>query len=408
MASSKDLDQPDSASRLRAGGLSLFNRSMINRSASQDLQLGGDPAYDTEEGSPNSYFDDGSSRGSDTLLHLKDSQAPSKLKDNASDSRDGVSYQFKMFAFIGQVALTCSVALITQASKNGTAHYEYNTLTVPFYSEVLKFAMSGVMALQEERTELTSKGGAQAFTFQWPVFLAASVPALLYLITNNFNFIIIHEIGALSFQILNNFKIVASAIIFQIVMKRQLTPIQWRGVLLLTMGSLISQLKDCGDGGLSLTGTTKGYILKTVNCTLTSFAGVYCEKFLKTTTYSIHWQNLQLYFWGALFATISMAIHSFQSGAGIEELWRGHNLLSITLIFNYASVGLATAFVLKYLDNIAKNFAAVTAMFVAAFAAFMLFDEPLSLHLLIGLILASMAADLYVKHNVLSGNRSVQ
>mmetsp|Transcript_19329 Transcript_19329/g.53882 ORF Transcript_19329/g.53882 Transcript_19329/m.53882 type:complete len:398 (-) Transcript_19329:120-1313(-) len=393
-----DLEGPDSASRpLRSASASLFNRSIARIT---------DPgeAYDAEEGSPTGHYEDGSSRLSEPLVHLKDIQAPSKLKEGLSDSKDGVSYQFKMFAFIGQVALTCSVALITQASKHGAAHYHYNTLTVPFYSEVLKMGMSAVMAFREELTE--PKGGPHGFTFQWPVFLAASVPALLYLITNNFNFIIIHEIGALSFQILNNFKIVSSAIIFQIVMKRQLSAIQWRGVLLLTLGSLISQLKDCGDGGLSLTGTTKGYILKTVNCTLTSFAGVYCEKFLKHTNYSIHWQNLQLYFWGALFATISMFVHSFQSGAGIEELWRGHNLLSITLIFNYASVGLATAFVLKYLDNIAKNFAAVTAMFVAALAAYMVFGEPLSLHLLIGLVLATMAAELYVKHNTMYSRSS--
>uniref|UniRef100_A0A061SCW7 Cmp-sialic acid transporter 1-like n=1 Tax=Tetraselmis sp. GSL018 TaxID=582737 RepID=A0A061SCW7_9CHLO len=311
--------------------------------------------------------------------------------------KEGAGTMVKSVAFAGQVLLTCSVALITQASKRGGASYTYNTLTVPFFSEVLKLLLSVALLTRE-----CLSSSSPPFRFSVRNLLAASVPALLYLITNNFNFIIIHEIGALSFQILNNFKIVTAAILFQIIMRRQLTPLQWRGILLLTVGSLLSQLKDCSTGGFAMTGTAKGYLLKTVNCTLTSFAGVYCEKFLKHTSDSIHYQNLQLYFWGTLFASTSLVVSGSSSGGGLQELWRGQNLYSVSLIFNYAFVGLATAFVLKYLDNIAKNFAAVTAMFVAALAANVLFQEPLTIHLAIGLAVAGMAADLYVRHNRLA------
>eukprot|EP00951_Prasinocladus_malaysianus_P006995 scaffold49976_cov36-Prasinocladus_malaysianus.AAC.1 len=307
-----------------------------------------------------------------------------------------------MWAFAGQVALTCSVALITQGSKHGGAHYSYNTLTVPFYSELLKMLMSAGMLLYGN----SKRPRTPQFKFKWKNFFAASVPALLYLITNNFNFVIIDEIGVMSFQILNNFKIVAAAIIFQIVMKRQLTAMQWRGVWLLTIGSVISQLKDCSDGGFSMTGTTKGYVLKSINCTLTSFAGVFCEKFLKHTTDSIHYQNLQMYFWGTVLAAISLVASAVQHRHGLSELWSGHNVLSVTLIFNYAFVGLATAFVLKYLDNIAKNFAAVSAMFAAAIAGYIMFEEPLTVHMLGGLAIAAMAADIYVQHNHLSNGSS--
>jgi UDP-galactose transporter len=310
-----------------------------------------------------------------------------------------ISFGFKMSAFAGQVLLTCSVALITQASKHGGASYGYNTLTIPFWSEVLKLGLSAAFLLRE------NVGSERpTFTFRGSNFAAASVPALLYLVTNNFNFIIIHEIGALSFQILNNFKIVTAAIMFQIIMKQQLSSLQWRGVMLLMVGSMLSQLKDCTvEGGFAVTGTTLGYVLKAVNCFLTSLAGVYCEKFLKHSNDSIHYQNLQLYFWGSLFASGSLLVSSVRERSGLEELWRGQNVLSVTLILNYAFVGLATAFVLKYLDNIAKNFAAVAAMFAAAFAAWALFDESLSLHLYIGLGVCTMAGDLYVRHAYLSG-----
>lgn len=71
--------------------------------------------------------------------------------------------------------------------------------------------------------------------------------------------------------------------------------------------------------------------------------------------------------------------------------------MSILLVFSLALTGLATAFVLKYLDNIAKNFAVVAAMFVAALVSVLWFDEKFTLHLGIGLAIASVATDLYVR-----------
>jgi len=295
-------------------------------------------------------------------------------------------------AFGTQVAFASSVALLTQASK-GMGDYRYNTLTVPMYAEIVKLIISGTSLLSEYKIQ---KNAQAPFEFRPVNFASAAIPAVLYLITNNLNFFVIKEIGALSFQILNNLKIVTAAILFQVALKKNLSPLRWRAVILLTFGSLISQLKDCiAEGESGFNGSWGGYIAQHFTCWLSAAASVFCEAYLKNSNQSIHWQNSQLYIWGLVFSICVLIARG--DPRGIAVLWDGHDLLSLTLVFSLALTGLATAFVLKYLDNIAKNFAVVAAMFVAALVSVMCFDEKFTLHLGIGLAIASLATDLYVR-----------
>uniref|UniRef100_A0A061S4W8 Solute carrier family 35 (UDP-sugar transporter), member A1/2/3 n=1 Tax=Tetraselmis sp. GSL018 TaxID=582737 RepID=A0A061S4W8_9CHLO len=298
----------------------------------------------------------------------------------------------RQIAFLTQVLFASSVSLLTQASR-GHGDYRYNTLTVPMYAEVLKLVLSLISLFSEYNIHRSAE---VPFEFKFTNFLGASVPAVLYLITNNLNFFVIKEIGALSFQILNNLKIVTAAILFQLALKKPLSPLKWRAIILLTIGSLISQLKDCiMDGSNGFNGSFGGYAAQFLTCWLSAAASVYCEVYLKNTKQSIHWQNAQLYIWGLLLSIFALIGRG--DSRGIAVLWDGHDFLSLLLTCSIAFCGLATAFVLKYLDNIAKNFAVVAAMFVAAIASVLWLNEKFTLHLGIGLAIASIATDLYVR-----------
>lgn len=298
-------------------------------------------------------------------------------------------------AFCTQVLFASSVALLTQASR-GSGEYRYNTLTVPMYAEAVKLGLSAISLAGEYRNGSSRPGGPPPLEVRPLSVAAAAIPAVLYLITNNLNFFVIKEIGAMSFQILNNLKIVTAAITFQVALKKQLSPLKWRAILLLTIASLISQLKDCiSDGHGSFAGSVSGYAAQFLTCWLSAFASVFCEVFLKGSNQSIHWQNCQLYIWGLLFSFF--ALLGASDARGLAVLWDGHDWLSATLVLTLALCGLATAFVLKYLDNIAKNFAVVGAMFLAALVSVLALGERFTLHLAIGLALASMATDLYVR-----------
>ena len=120
--------------------------------------------------------------------------------------------------------------------------------------------------------------------------------------------------------------------------------------------------------------------------------------FLKNSNQSIHWQNSQLYIWGLFFSLTVLFTRGDPRGMAV--FWDGHDMMSILLVFSLALTGLATAFVLKYLDNIAKNFAVVAAMFVAALVSVVFFDTKFTLHLGIGLAISCIATDLYVRDSM--------
>lgn len=298
----------------------------------------------------------------------------------------------KQVAFATQVLFASSVSLLTQASK-GLGDYRYNTLTVPMYAELVKLIISLSSLFSEYKVQKTNEAPLE---LSLKNFLGATVPAAIYLLGNNLNFFVIKEIGALSFQILNNFKIVTAAILFQIALKKQLTALKWRAILLLTVGSLLSQLRDCiTEGSTGFQGSIAGYGAQQLTCWLSAAASVYCESYLKNSNQSIHWQNSQLYIWGLIFSVFALMGRGDERG--IAVLWDGHDLLSAILVCSMALTGLATAFVLKYLDNIAKNFAVVAAMFVAALVSVACFNEKFTLHLGVGLFIATIATDLYVR-----------
>lgn len=294
-------------------------------------------------------------------------------------------------AFMAQMTLTCSVSLLTHASmENGK--YAYNTLTIPLFAELTKLAMSGSLFLKD----WSDAGGVMDLDVEMNTVLAAAVPALLYFISNNLNFIIIKELGPTNFQLLNNLKILATAVFFRLIMKVHLNSLQWRMLIMLTVGCTMSQLTGCvAEGGSAFAGSTLGYSLKLCNACLTALGSVFCEKFLKGNRNPFHFQNLLLYAWGSVFTIFSVLVDGKLMVGGLTQLISGHSVLSFCLIANYAFVGIATSGVMKYLDNIAKTFAATGAMFVVAAVAVIWFGEPFRMSLVMGGVVAALAVEVY-------------
>jgi drug/metabolite transporter (DMT)-like permease len=241
----------------------------------------------------------------------------------------------QIFAFTAQMLLTCSVSLLTHASMED-GKYAYNTLTVPLFAELTKLILSGSLFLKDYH----DAGGKMALDVGVGTVMAAAVPALMYFISNNLNFIIIKELGPTNFQLLNNLKILATAVFFRLIMKVKLNDLQWRMLIILTVGCTVSQLTGCvAEGSSGLAGSTLGYALKLCNACLTALGSVFCEKFLKGNSNPFHFQNCLLYLWGSLFTTFSVLVEGKLIVGGMQQLIRGHSVLSFALIANYAFVG---------------------------------------------------------------------
>mmetsp|Transcript_49937 Transcript_49937/g.159813 ORF Transcript_49937/g.159813 Transcript_49937/m.159813 type:complete len:225 (+) Transcript_49937:161-835(+) len=139
--------------------------------------------------------------------------------------------------------------------------------------------------------------------------------------------------------------------------------------------------------------------VQALNSFLTAFASVYTEKIMKGNGDSIHFQNMILYVWGVVFTTLSLFVNSSYRGTPltVDMLFENHNVFSVTLIFNYAFTGLATAFVIKFLDNMLKTFAATCAMFLVSLVSSAIYKEPVTMQLLVGMSIVGLAVEVYTR-----------
>ena len=242
---------------------------------------------------------------------------------------------------------------------------------------------------------------------------------------------------------------------FKIMMKKHLTKLQWRMMILLTVGCMISQLgaKEGGSGehvrfaddrhifaGAGMTRRrgaspyssmsslasssvssvldneeertkrrmllassfsdygrlTQGYVLESFAIVASSIAGVCVEMFLKNTPNPFYFQNALLYGWGTMitFASLVWETNAFENGVHYE-LFRGHTLVSLALVANSAFGGIATSAVMKYLDVIAKTFATTVSLFIVAFVSIAYFGETVRAELFLGVVVAAIAIEGY-------------
>uniref|UniRef100_A0A7S0RXU2 CMP-sialic acid transporter n=1 Tax=Pyramimonas obovata TaxID=1411642 RepID=A0A7S0RXU2_9CHLO len=301
-----------------------------------------------------------------------------------------VSSTVKVTAVISQIVLTSSIALLTHATKKD-GQYTYSTITVQMFSELIKLAVSAfLLSLQYAFGNEMPRISLEPLRFA-----KACIPALFYFISNNVNFIIIRELDPVAFQILNNIKILTTAVLFKYMMHVDVSGLQWRMLFVLCAGSVTSQLGSCVDGIGGMKGTTLGYSLKVVNAVLTATATVYNEKFMKGNDDSIHFQNCQLYFFGLLFGMGATVNHFGWEALDVRLLTEGYDTAVVLLVMNYAFVGIATSAVVKYLDNMTKTFAANAAMFVVAIISIVFYNEQPTLQLFVGMFVAAVSVETY-------------
>ena len=148
----------------------------------------------------------------------------------------GGYYSVQAVALCAQLLLASSISLLTQATISQEGTYKYKTMTVPLFAELGKLGVSILLLF----TAYVQSNGKMLVEFSHRTVFTAAVPGALYFLSNNLNFIIIRELGASNFQLLNNLKILTTAFFFRLIMKVDLNGLQWRMLLLLTIGCLVS------------------------------------------------------------------------------------------------------------------------------------------------------------------------
>ena len=232
-----------------------------------------------------------------------------------------------------------------------------------------------------------------------------AVPASLYLLQNNLQFHAAGYLNASTYQVMNQLKVLTTAIFSVVILGQKLSTRQWMSLFLLSAGLIIVQLPSSAmpssnppaDG--DRTGPDRpvdpmGLLSMAFACILSGLSGVYFEKVLKGTTVSLWARNIQL---SAFSITVGLvAIAYFESDIIREKgFFAGYTLWTWAAILIQALGGIVVAIVVKYTDNIVKNFATSIAILVGCVLNVWILDFTVTSSFVFGSALVMLAAYLY-------------
>lgn len=221
---------------------------------------------------------------------------------------------------------------------------------------------------------------------------AFAVPAAIYLIMNVLKISAARALYPPIFQLLASTKIIATAIASWFFLKRQLTPMQWAAMLLLTVGVAFGQLRGASfEEAVSQEVPLLPTAIMLLNSAFSAMAAIYTERVLKAQSSAVL----------TIFATnLHMSAHTLLLNGGKAVLWeatswpRFWNLSSWTwaALFNEALNGILVSALMRHADSIVKNYAFGMSIFATAALSVPLlhFWPPLSFFAGAVLVLISM------------------
>lgn len=270
----------------------------------------------------------------------------------------------KVAYVLAAIALMTAQPFAVAFTQNEEGGYDYIVLSVNLLSETLKLVVSLSCYRHLPPGEHTHHMITRRDVLQF------AVPALLYALNNALLFAIVASIRPALFQLLSTTKTVFTAILFRLVLRRQLTITQQAAVVILAAGAAVSRLnsscgeeeEDVGSGSGEaqplIRGEWVGVLLTLVTCVSSSFGGVVNEALLKKDghLHSLFLQNAMLYSWGVLINATALGIRSHEKVAEIG-IFGGYRPPVALLILTNAVTGLSISAVLKHCDNLVRVFA---------------------------------------------------
>ncbi|NWU82397.1 S35A4 protein, partial [Onychorhynchus coronatus] len=260
----------------------------------------------------------------------------------------------------------------------------FSSTSVVVLVELTKLALSLLSLLGEPPAPAVSWHHAAPF----------ALSALLYAANNN---LVVHMqlfMDPSTFQVLSNLKILSTALLHSLLLRRRLGLRRWLALLLL-LGAGVSY--SCGGlrghgvpGGMRLHLTPVGLVLLCVYCLISGLSAVYTEAILKAQPLPLSLQNVFLYFFGVLLNLVG----SLWSGAEGGFL-RGFSPWVLLVVLGQALNGLIMSVVMKHSSNITRLFIISCSILVNALLSVSLFDLQLTLLFFVAVACIGLAVHLY-------------
>jgi UDP-sugar transporter A1/2/3 len=212
-------------------------------------------------------------------------------------------------------------------------------------------------------------------------------------------------LDAVTYQIFNQaFKLIPTAIFARWLLGQQLDSMQWASMPVLALGVILVTVNN---GPVNEPPTNRkpvsqaNWLIGMVSCCISglssAFAGVYFEKYVKGRHAPNLWvRNIQLSVFGVPF---SAALAWGKDGDAIlrHGWWQGFSVSTWAVVGLQVFGGLVTGMVVKYCDNVIKNFAIAVSVILTVLVAIPLFGQFPSIFFLIGVGMVLLSVFMYGK-----------
>lgn len=323
----------------------------------------------------------------------------SKSKSSATLARAHVPPWLALFFCFSFISMEVG----KQITSYGVQYYNKESYPVPqtgivFATEVTKLLLMLVLLIKSGAlTKVT-----MSFMF--------AVPSIVYATTNNLYFFALHYVTPPIWSVLIQSRVIITALVYRFWFKREVTKVQWVGLVLLVIAIAMTQLKgDTGEGLFS--SLFLALLLSLLQAGLSVIASVFTEYLFKNDQRKFVEQQFQMYLFssfislGFYLAEAFMFETSPATFQSLRESTSAVHLLLIAAILFASLGGIAVASIVRKLDNIVKIYCAALANMFTAISCAFLFPNKFTLDLVfaVALIIMFVAIYLYEKKK-LNGN----
>ncbi|RPD80051.1 nucleotide-sugar transporter, partial [Lentinus tigrinus ALCF2SS1-7] len=313
--------------------------------------------------------------------------------------------------YVSLVTLAVQNALLTlimhYSRVSAAPQHTYSAASAVLLTELLKGFIS--LSVAFIRLDYCTPNGASGSSLWNPrVFRPdcwkLSIPAILYVIQNNLQFVAVSNLEAATFQVSYQMKILTTAAFSVVLLRKKLSPTKWLALFFLAVGVGIVQIQTGSSSGHSTSkahdmNAFKGFMAVVMACFTSGLAGVYFEMVLKNSQADLWVRNVQLSLFSLLPAIVPI-ICSNTTPTGPAPGWL-NQLFANFGVWAWATVliqvlgGLLTALVIKYADNILKGFATSLSIVISFLASVALFNFQMTLTFVLGSTVVLVATWMY-------------
>ena len=320
------------------------------------------------------------------------------------------------------LAIQNSALTLLMRQSRTTAGPRYLSSTAVILSELIKTSLSLIIlvysSLYQSRYNPTTSDGSIsnrktshilsdvfAEITKTSTIIPITIPAILYTVQNNLQYLAATNLDAGTFAVLYQGKVLTTAIFAVLILRQKLSGLKWAAISVLTGGIILISYPS--EAKLPKRGQVEGRVVGLFAvfsaCIVSGFAGVFLELIFKkaknahsTSSASQLWvRNAQL---SGVSIIIACSMSAFVDGQQIlkDGFFQGYNHFVWSTIMLQAAGGLIVSLVITYADNILKGFATSLSLVGSTTVSAMIGDCVLTQQFIFGVALVLGATNMYV------------